>query len=102
MEVSVESLQEPSRMKMTEELRRSVMVDNHEAVSLSAVEPNFSADFPEAAVREGADELTLRRGQEGTRRTFMNKRVEDNRWGPPLLDEDWHAICAAIFKGYRR
>ena len=57
--VLVEGLQERSS---TEELRRFIMVDNHEAVmigdlkktpeSLSVVEPNFSADVPEAEVRE--------------------------------------------------
>ena len=26
----------------------------------------------------------------------------DSRWGPPLVDEDWHAICQAIYKGARR
>ena len=34
----------------------------------------------EEAVREGADELTLRRREEGTQRTFINTaNVEDNR-----------------------
>ena len=57
--VLVEALQERSS---TEELRRFIMVDNHEAVkigdlkktpeSLSVVQPNFSADVPEAEVRE--------------------------------------------------
>ena len=86
------------------------MVDNHEAVkvgdlektlqSLSVVELQFTADFPEAVVREGADELTLRRGEEGTQRSFTNTtNAGDNRWWPPLVDEDWHAICQAILKG---
>ena len=81
MEVFLESLQERSSLKMTEERRRFIMVDDHEAVKigelektlepLSVVKPEVTADVPEAAVREGADELTLRRG-EGTQRTFIN------------------------------
>ena len=48
---------------------------------------------------EGAEELTLRRGEEGGLRTFIDTTTEgDSRWGPPLVDEDWHAICQAIFK----
>ena len=26
-------------------------------------------------------------------------RVEASRWGPPHVDEDWHAVCQAIHKG---
>ena len=40
--------------------------------SLSVVWPKVTADFPQATVREGAVELTLRRGEEGTQRTFIN------------------------------
>ena len=25
----------------------------------------------------------------------------DNRWGPPLVDEDWHVICQASNKGVK-
>ena len=33
-------------------------------------------------------------------RTFVDTTdVGDNRWGPHLMDEHWHAICHAIFKG---
>ena len=66
------------------------MVDNHEAVesgdlektleSLSVVKQKFTADFPEAVVCQGADELTLRREEEGIVRTFINTtQVGDNR-----------------------
>ena len=83
------------------------MIDNHEAVkmgnlektseSLSLNKPKFTTAFLEAVVRDGAHELTLRRGQEGTQRTF-NRTTK--RWRPPLGDEDiWHATCHAIFKG---
>ena len=49
-------------------------------------------------VREGADELTLRR-EEGKVRTFIDTtNVCDNGWVLPLVDEDWHAVCQAIHK----
>ena len=70
VEVLVEGLQERSRLKMMGDLRKSSRLDNHEAetsgdlertmVSLPAVEPKFSKDCPDAAVREGAEELTPR------------------------------------------
>ena len=58
------------------------------------------AGLPEAVVREGAEELTLRAEEECMLRTFTDTRkVGDNRCGPPLVDEDWHAPCQAIFQG---
>ena len=67
----MEGLQERSRLKMTEELRRFIMVDCHEAVKIgdlvknlesrSVVEPKFTTDQPQARAREEADEPTLRR-----------------------------------------
>ena len=35
------------------------------------MKPKFTTDFPEAVVREAADELTLR-GEADSRRTFIN------------------------------
>ena len=68
-------------------------------MSRPAVEAKFS-DCPEAAVGEGAEELTPPRGEEGGLRTFIDTtKVGDCRWGPSLVHEDWHAICQAIFKG---
>ena len=75
---------------------------NHEAVKignmertldpLSMVKPKITANFPVAVVREGADDLTLRR-EEGMLRTFSNStNVGGSRW-PLLVDEDEHAIC---------
>ena len=79
-------------------LRRFLMVDNYEAVKVGDLEgdhgvPIFTTDFP------GADELTLRAEEEGMLRTFIDTTdVGDNYWKPPLVDEDWHAICQAIFQ----
>ena len=44
--------------------------------------PKCTTDFPEGVVREGAEELTLQRGAEGTSRTFIDStNVGGNRWG---------------------
>ena len=67
-------------------------------MALPVVEPKFIEKCPEAAVREEAKELTIRRGEEGGLRTFIDiTTVGDNRKGPPLVNEDWHAVCQAIF-----
>ena len=50
-------------------------------------------------VCRGADELTLRSGEEGTQRAFIgatNVGVDEEL---RLVDEDWHASCQAIFRG---
>ena len=59
-----------------------ITLGNHEAVeigdlektqeSLSVMNPKFTTDFPEAAVREGADQLTLRAEEEDVLRTFID------------------------------
>ena len=46
--------------------------------------PEFSETFPEAVIREGADELELR-ADENT------EHIAFERWGPPLVDADWDA-----------
>ena len=51
-------------------------------------------------VHEAAEELTLRRGEEGGLCTFIDAaNVGDTGFGPPLVDEGWHAICPASFEG---
>ena len=77
--------------KIVDGLRKFILVDNQEAVTVGeldqnvesrkVVKPKFTTDFPEAVVREGADELTLRADEEGALRTFIvttnvvNKKV---------------------------
>ena len=65
-----------------DELTRFIKVNNHEAVNIGDLEehsvarhesePKFSVDCPELAVREGVEELTLRRAEEGMLRTFID------------------------------
>ena len=51
-------------------------------------------------VREGPEELILRAEEVGTQKSCFNVGlVAQERWGPPLVDGDWHAFCQAIFKG---
>ena len=41
----------------------------------------FIEAFPEAVIREGADELTLRADEVGTQRAFINtEHIEFERW----------------------
>ena len=49
--------------------------------------------FPDVAVREGVDELTIRRVKEGSQRSFTNPaKVEAWQKRPPLVDEDAHSL----------
>ena len=44
--------------------------------------PKFSEAYPEAAIRERADEFTLRADEVGTLKTFINAdHNEYDRWG---------------------
>ena len=99
VKVLVTGLQQRSRLKVIAELRKFITMDSRQAVktgdlektqeSLPVVKPQFTADFPEAVVREGADELTLRAEEQGMLRTFIDTAdVGESRWRPPL---DWHA-----------
>ena len=45
-------------------------------------------------------ELTLRAHEVGVRRTFIDTSKTDmQRWRPPLVDADWHAVCQAVYQG---
>ena len=83
---------------------------NNEAVKIGDLEKNSEAVkvqaqvrqrvLPNAVIREGVGALTLREGEEGTQRSFTNTaKVETGRQGPPLVDEDSHTVCQAIYKG---
>ena len=66
-------------------------VDNHSAVdvgglrrgtkSIHVKKRHFSEAFPEAVIREGADELTLRADEVGSLRAFIDTiHIELERW----------------------
>ena len=51
-------------------------------------------------VRESPEDLTLRANEVGTWKSCINvDHIAKERWGPPLVDADWHAFCQAIYKG---
>ena len=88
----------------------AVKIGNHAAVKIGnlekgarskkVVKPRFATDFPGAVVPEGVDDVRLRADEEGVLRTFINTtNVGNKRWSPPLVDEDWHALCQAMFHG---
>ena len=91
-------------------LRSVIERDNHSAVDESQLrrgmrpfyvqKPNFSEDYPEAAFRVGADDLTLRAEEVKTLIACINvDHIEETRWGPPLVAADWHGFCQAMYKG---
>ena len=51
-------------------------------------------------VTESPDELTLRAEEVGTWKSYVNvDHIANERWGPLLVDDDWHAFCQALHKG---
>ena len=75
-------------------LWKFIAVDSHEAVKVGDLHRE---------TRSNADELTLRAHEEGVLRTCIDtSNVGDQRWGPPLVDAEWHAFCQAIFSRNRR
>ena len=90
----VSCLQENSRSRMMDGLWKFIAVDSHEAVKVGDLHRE---------TRSNADELTLRAHEEGVLRTCIDtSNVGDQRWGPPLVDAEWHAFCQAIFPRNRR
>ena len=68
----VQGFQEKSRLKIWTGSEGSIIGDFAKSMeSRKVVNPKFTTDFPEAVVREGADELTLR-AEEGLLRTFAD------------------------------
>ena len=84
---------------MMEEPRKFITMGKHVAVeigdwektqeSFPLVKPTSTADFFQAVVREGSDELTLRSEEKGMLCTFIDTEIVVNSgWWPPLVDED--------------
>ena len=62
--------------------------------------PKREEGYPEVPVRESPDELALRAEEVGTWKSYINvDHIAKERWGPPLVDADWHAFCQALYKG---
>ena len=87
---------------------RFIQAENEEAVKIwdlemskettKIVRPRFDLEtYPNARAQLGADELTIRAEEKGTALAFLNmKEISYARWSPPLVDEDWHAVCQAL------
>ena len=39
------------------------------------------------------------RGSQHVESSINVDHIEENKWGPPLVNAAWHAVCQAIFKG---
>ena len=96
---------ERSRKGELEGLRNFFKVDNHCALdvghlnectrSFEVRRPKFEEGTPgpEVSIREGPEELTLRAEEVGSQKACINVgHIAEDRWGPPLVDADWHAL----------
>ena len=106
----VPGLHERSRSGIMDGLRRCIQTDNHSGwtwvICVKAQDRFMSKNRISVRLTQrrpsgkGADELTLRAGEVGTQRAFINTdHIELERRGPPLVDADWHAFRQAIYKG---
>ena len=83
-------------------LRRFIEMDNHSVLDvghlrkgLKVQRPKFSENYLEVS-KEGADDLTLRAEEVNTLRACINvDHIEENKFGPPVVDADCHAFCQA-------
>ena len=105
--VLLQVLREKSRKGIMDRLRKFTDVDNRDALdvgglrhgtkSVKVVKPRFAADFSEAVIREGAEELNSRVEEVGSSRAFIDTtHVEAKRGGPPPVVVVWHAFCQVI------
>ena len=113
VDVLVEGLQEQNRLKIMDEVKEVHRGGQSRGGEDRRLGEELGGDqsgrarlqqrrFPQAAVREAVDELTLRREEEGMLRTFIDTtNVGDSRWRPPMVDAGWHAICQTIYRGRR-
>ena len=55
---------------------------------------SLKRECTEASIREGPEELTLRAEEVGSWESRINvDNIAQDRWGPPLVDADWHAFA---------
>ena len=106
----VTNLSEVSRKCLAEGLRNFIQVDSHRALqvghlreglgSFKVLRPKGEEGNREVPVRESPDELTLKQMKWGTWKSHIDvDHIAEERWGPPLVDADWHAFCQALYKG---
>ena len=62
--------------------------------------PKLEEEYSEVSTRKGPEKWTPRTEEVASRKACINVRhIAEDRWGPPLVDADWHAFCRAIYKG---
>ena len=100
-----------SREKLTimHGLRRFIMVDNHEAVKVgdlgknmesSVAKPKFTTEFPEALVREAAEELTSRAQKNGSHHSWMRTGTPSARLFSRCVEgAEWKTMYHTQFSG---
>ena len=99
-------------IRVTEALRRVIEVDNDDAVrcgelnkrrvALKVIKRRFNlGQYSEAVVCEEADLLTLSTGRTWNANIMFHcvEEVTNDQQGPVVVDEDWHALCQAIYSG---
>ena len=110
IQIIVTGLHKTTRKGIMDGPRSFITEDNHRAVDVGhsrkgikpfhVRKPKFSEAYPEAAIREGADELTLQAEEVRLQRAFIDtKHMELERWRPLPVDSDWHVFCQAIYTG---
>ena len=96
----VQGFSEKCRLSTMDELRRFITVENNEAVKVGDLEKHgvvaevHGRFFSQAVVREGADELTLRREEEGVLRTFIDTTDTTTRDWRAIEGSDWETITS--------
>ena len=101
-----EEIDEESKQKITGESRKFIQAENKEAVKIGDLEkyketgrvakPQLGLEtYPNARVREGADELTLRAEEKLFALAFSStQEINCDTWEARApADEDQHALC---------
>ena len=64
--------------------------------------PKFKEGYPEASIREGPEELTLRAEEVGCQKSCINvDHIAEDRWGPPMVDADWQPFAKQSTKEFK-
>ena len=106
----VKNLGKESTKGLTNGLREFIKVDNERALDVGSLsrgtrtfqvrKPKVPGGCSEVIVRESPDDLTLRAEEVGTSKALMHvDHIEQEGWGPPLVDADWYAFCQALYEG---
>ena len=94
-----------ARGGLTDGLRDFIKVDNHIALEAGHLREGVEDRRLQKGTKkclsgESPNELTLRAEEEGTWKSCINvDHIVKERWGPPLVDADWHAFCQALHQG---